>query len=359
MLANKYLKTSQLCMLFLAIVTVTKLVSMPSFLTMGADRSLWISAMICFSLDLILFSITSLACKRYNCTFFEALKNTFGNKTAKVIMAIFALFFFIKALYPLLEEKYFIENTFYEEITTSFIFYPFFGLLFYLCFKGIKCLERTSFLLCFFAVCGTVLTFFLTYKESRLVRLLPLFQQSPKAIITTSINNLSFCGEGIYLLFFMGRTEPNKNLTFPLILTLLVGYIAVIGLMVNFYGIFGSVSMSKIFSLSQMSHYSLIISNIGRLDSLACFLIDFVRLFAISLPLMLCVECTRYIFGEKIKPTLIASAVFVLLSIIFVSTFNEKVFYTFSLFNRWFKYFLLPFNFILPFFVFTLKKEKK
>ena len=111
MLANKYLKTSQLCMLFLAIVTVTKLVSMPSFLTMGADRSLWISAMICFSLDLILFSIISLACKKYNCTFFEALKNTFGNKTAKVIMAIFALFFFIKALYPLLEEKYFIENT--------------------------------------------------------------------------------------------------------------------------------------------------------------------------------------------------------------------------------------------------------
>ena len=161
MLANKYLKTSQLCMLFLAIVTVTKLVSMPSFLTMGSDRSLWISAIICFVLDLILFLAISLACKRYNCTFFEALKNTFGKSCAKVIMGAFAIFFFLKSLFPLLEEKYFIENTFYEEITSNFVFYPFFGLCFYLCFKGIKCLERTSFLLCFFAVCGILLTFIL------------------------------------------------------------------------------------------------------------------------------------------------------------------------------------------------------
>ncbi len=359
MQANKYLKTSQLCMLFLAIVPVTKLVSMPSFLTMDADRSLWISAIICFMLDLVLFTFMSLACKKYNCTFFDALKSTFGEKGAKIIMGLFAIFFFLKALYPLLEEKYFIENTFYEEITTSFVFYPFFALCFYLCFKGIKCLERTSFLLCFFAVCGIILTFFLTYKESKLERLLPLFQQNPSQVAKASINSLPFCGEGIYLLFFMGRTEPNKKLTLPLILTLSAGYIAVIALMVNFYGIFGSVSMTKLFSLSQMSHYSLIISNIGRLDSIACFLIDFARLFAISIPLILCVECTRYIFGEKIKPTLIASAVFIGLSILFVITFNEKVFYTFSLINKWFKYFLLPFNFILPFFVFTLKKEKK
>ena len=359
MSTNKYLKTSQLCLLFLAIVPVTKLVSMPSFLAMGADRSLWISAIVCFVLDLALFVVTSLACKKYDCTFFEALKNTFGERGAKAVMAVFAIFFFIKALFPLLEEKYFIENTFYEEITTSFVFYPFFGLCFYLCFKGLKCLERTSFLLCFFAVCGIILTFFLTYKESELDRLLPLFQESPSQVVKASINSLSFCGEGIYLLFFMGRTEPGKKLTVPLILTLSAGYMAVIALMVSFYGIFGSVSMTKIFSLSQMSHYSLIISNIGRLDSIACFLIDFARLFAISLPLILCVECTRYIFGEKIKFTLISSAIFVSLSIAFVIIFNEKVFYTFNLINRWFKYFLLPFNFILPFFVFTLKKEKK
>ncbi len=358
-LQNKnYFKTWQICLLFLAVVPVTKLVSMPSFLTSSANRSLWISGIICFILDMALFIFMALACRKFDCTFYDALKNTFGEKWAKAVMCLFALFFFIKALYPILEEKYFIENTFYEEITTDFVFYPFFALCFYLCFKGLKVLERASFLLALFSVIGVLLTFLLTYKESELTKLLPLFQERPGQIINGSLNSLLFCGEGIYLLFFMGRTTPGKRLILPLSLTLLGGYISVIALFVSFYGVFGAVSMTKIFSLSQMSHYSLILSNIGRLDSLACFLIDFARLFAIAFPLILCVECFRYIFGEKLATTLIVSGVVVILSLIFVILFNEKIVYTFNLFNKLFKYFLLPVNFILPFFVFTLKKEK-
>ncbi len=352
-------KTSQICMLFLALVPVTKLVSMPSFLTMSANRSLWISAIVCFVIDLILFIFMAIACKKFDCTFYEALCNTFGEKWAKVVMCVFALFFFLKALYPILEEKYFIENTFYEEITTDFVFYPFFGLCFYLCFKGLKVLERTSFLLALFSISGVIITFFLTYKESEIAKLLPLFQESPSQIVSGSLNSLLFCGEGVYLLFFMGRAQADKKLILPLSLTLIGGYIAVIGLFVAFYGVFGAVSMTKIFSLSQMSHYSLILSNIGRLDSLACFLIDFARLFAIAFPLILCVECFRYIFGEKLKVTLITSGILMVLCLLFVILFNEKVVYTFNLFNKTLKYFLLPINFILPFFVFALKKERK
>ena len=351
--------TSQICMLFTALVPVTKIVSMPSFLTMQADRSFWISAIICFALDLVLFAFMAFAIKKYECTFFDALKNTFGQIGAKIIIAIFALFFLLKALYPILEEKYFVENTFYEDITSSFIFYPFFALCFYLCFKGLKALKRTAFALLIFSSCGIVLTFLLTYKESEIARLLPLLQNSPKSVLGASFNNLLFCGEGMYLLFFMGKTDNSKRLVLPLTLSLSVGYIAVIALFISFYGVFGSVSMTKIFSLSQMSHYSLILSNVGRLDSIACFLIDFCRLFAISFPLMLCVECTRYIFGEKLKPTLIVSAIVIGVTLLFVLNQNQKIFYTFKTFNGWFKYVVFAFNFILPFSVFFLKKERK
>lgn len=358
-LKNNYFTPSQICLIFLAVVPVTKLVSMPSFLTMSANRSLWISAIICFLLDLVLFIFMALACKKFDCTFFEALEKTFGQTWAKVVMGVFAIFFFIKALYPILEERYFIENTFYEEITTDFVFFPFFALCFYLCFKGLKALERTSFLLALFSVIGVVLTFILTYKESEIAKLLPLFQESPKQILGGSLNSLLFCGEGVYLLFFIGRTDNNKKLVLPLTFTLIGGYIAVIALFVAFYGVFGEVSMTKIFSLSQMSHYSLILSNIGRLDSLACFLIDFARLFAIAFPLILCVECCRYIFGEKLKVTLISSGVVVILSLIFVIVFNQKVVYTFNMINKLFRFFLLPINFILPFFVFTLRGKNE
>lgn len=356
---NQKFKTSQICLLFIAIVSVTKIVSMPSFLVRYAGRSLWISALLCFILDLALFITLSFACKKYKCTFYSLLCQNFGEKIAKVILVILAIFFLLKAQFPILEEKFFVENTFYEEITTSFIFYPFIALCFYLCFKGLKLLKRTSFILALFSILGIILLIILTYKESNLLNLLPLFRDSPKNIMLASVNNLLFCGEGIYLLFFMGRTTRQKNLTLPLSLSLTAIYLAVISLIICFYGVFGQVSMSKIFSLSQMSHYSLILSNVGRLDSIASFMLDFARLFALAIPLILCAECLKPIFGESTKSTLIVSGVICTFTLAFIIIFNEKNIFTFNLINKYLKYFFILINYLLPPFVLCLKEKNE
>ena len=356
---NQKFKTSQICLLFLSIITVTKIVSMPSFLVRYAGRSLWISALLCFLLDLGLFILLGFACKKYKCTFYSLLCQNFGKITAKIIMVILAVFFLLKAQYPILEEKFFVENTFYEEITTSFVFYPFILLAFYLCFKGLKLLKRTSFIMALFSILGIILLIILTYKESKLINLLPLFQESPKSIFLGSVNNLLFCGEGIYLLFFIGRTDFKKGLVLPLSLCLIACYISVIVIIVLFFGVFGEVSMTKIFSLSQMSHYSLILSNIGRLDSIASFMLDFARLFALSIPLILCAEALKCIFGETTRSTLIVSGVICLITFIFILIFNEKNIFAFNLINKYLKYFFIIINYLLPPFIFCLKEKNE
>ena len=78
---NQKFKTSQICLLFIAIVSVTKIVSMPSFLVRYAGRSLWISALLCFVLDLALFITLSFACKKYKCTFYSL-----GNVVCKSVL---------------------------------------------------------------------------------------------------------------------------------------------------------------------------------------------------------------------------------------------------------------------------------
>jgi len=356
---NQKFKPSQICLLFISIVSVTKIVSMPSFLVSFAGRSLWISALLCFLLDLGLFIVLAHACKKYKCTFYELLCQNLNQTIAKIIMVILAIFFLLKAQFPILEEKFFVENTFYEEITSSFIFYPFILLCFYLCFKGLKLLKRTSFILALFSVLGLGLIIILTHKESSIINLLPLFQDSPKNIFLGSVNNLLFCGEGIYLLFFMGRTKNSNSLVLPLTFSLIAVYMAVISVIVSFYGVFGEVSMSKIFSLSQMSHYSLILSNVGRIDSIASFMIDFARLFALALPLILSAECLKCIFGESTSSTLIVSGVLCALTLIFIIAFNEKNFFAFNLINKYLKYFFILINYILPPFILFFKEKNE
>ncbi len=358
MLKQKF-KSWQICLLFISIVSVTKIVSMPSFLVKYAGRSLWISALICFSLDILLFIILALACKKYNCTFFELLCQNFGVKVSKVIMVILAIFFLLKAQFPILEEKYFVENTFYEEITTSFIFYPFILLAFYLCFKGLKLLKRTCFIMALFSTIGLILVLILTYKESKIINLLPLFNNPAKSVLLGSVNNLLFCGEGIYLLFFMGRVDKNKKLTLPLSLSLAISYLVVIAIIISFYGVFGEVSMTKLFSLSQMSHYSLLLSNIGRIDVIASFLIDFARLIALCIPLILCAECLKCLFGETTRSTLLTSGAICLFTLAFIIVFNEKNLFVFNLINTYVKHFFILINYILPPFVFCLKEKNE
>ena len=157
----------------------------------------------------------------------------------------------------------------------------------------------------------------------------------------------------------MGRTHIKKGLVLPLSLCLIACYISVILIIVLFFGVFGEVSMSKIFSLSQMSHYSLILSNIGRIDSIASFMLDFARLFALTIPLILCAECLKCIFGESTPSTLIVSGAICIITFIFILIFNEKNIFAFNLINKYLKYFFIFINYILPPFVFCLKEKNE
>ena len=128
---KRHFKSLHLCLLFLALIPVTKVVTLPSFLASKAGSSLWISGLIAFLLDLALIIVMSIACEKSKGTFFERLNLTFGEKISKIIAGVFAIFFLLKSLLFVLGEKHFIENTLYEESVLSYIFYPFFALCLY------------------------------------------------------------------------------------------------------------------------------------------------------------------------------------------------------------------------------------
>ena len=152
------IKLRQICFLFAVMMPITKTIVYPATLAYRSRNDLLWSALCNLLLEGIVIALVMLLAKRTKCTFFDLLRNTFGKIGAKIIYGLFALFFFLSALLPLMEQKNFVTLELYENVPPVISFAPFFALCFYACTKGFKTIGRVAdiampiFVFCFAAI---------------------------------------------------------------------------------------------------------------------------------------------------------------------------------------------------------------
>ena len=124
------LKPRQICLFFIAFLPILKIFMMPSVVSSISNEDAWISTVINCLLDLLTLLVLLYASKLINKPFFLMLEETFGKTGAKIIAFLYFLFFTIKAILPINEQKDYVEFTLYTLISTTFYFFPFFILAF-------------------------------------------------------------------------------------------------------------------------------------------------------------------------------------------------------------------------------------
>ena len=110
------IKVRQICFFLAALMPAAKMLLYPTTLVYRSKNDLLFSALINFALEGGIVALTMLLAKKTKMTFFELISNTFGNVTAKIVYALFALFFFGAALLPLMEQKNFVMRVMYENV---------------------------------------------------------------------------------------------------------------------------------------------------------------------------------------------------------------------------------------------------
>lgn len=168
------IKLRQICFLFAAVMPVTKMIIYPATVSYYAKNDLLLSAALNLLLMGAVLALVVFLSYRTDMTFFDLLQNTFGRVTARVIYGIFALFFALSALLPLMEQKGFVTQIFYENIPSVIAFAPFFGVSFFACVKGFKTIGRAADIaLPVFATCFAVIIL-LALPEADFSALLPV-----------------------------------------------------------------------------------------------------------------------------------------------------------------------------------------
>ena len=287
---------------------ISKLFVLPSILAGFSAENMWLSTVLNLLLDFLTLLAVVYACKNSRKSFFNLLEDNLGKTGMKIVLSLYLIYFTLKAILPINEQKDYVELTLYTLKPTIYYFLPFFLVAFYLCTKKIRVLGRASDIMWLVTINGVLTLFVLSLGNADFGALLPIGANGISNILKGSFSSMNWFGDAVYIMFFIGEFEYKKKDGVKILLSFLIGAIMIIAFMIIFYCIFTSIAFRQRFALTEISKYTTVINNLGRFDYIGIILILFVNLFSLSLPIYFSCKIINKLFSIKkvwIAPTIV------------------------------------------------------
>ena len=358
-MGSNTISTRQLCFLLAFLLPANKLVILPSVLAGTAKNNLLLSALLLLLLEggaifALLFLMT-----RTDKTLFELIEGKFGSVTARICYFILALYLLFSAFLPLVEHRVYVQNTMYDTLPSFWVFLPFF---FFSCFaaaKGLQCVGRAADVsMPVFTVAFTLLLL-MAVASTDFTSLLPLGHAPVSDILKGMTASFNWFSESAWLLFFLGRVKVEKRFLLKTSLSFVGGGLIVLLFLAVFYGIFSTVAVREVYAIAKIARYYNALKTIGRVDYIFIYALMIVQLFALVVPLQLCVHALAESFHSEKYPlfSLIVNGVALLLAFSFCDRFLSIE----NFVNRYLFPIFLLFAYLIPALcpLFLLSRRKK
>ena len=335
------IKLRQICFLFAGMMPLTKMIVYPAMLAYHAKNDLLLAALADFLLEGAVIALVMFLASRTDRTFFDLLQNTFGKIAAKIVYGLFAAFFLFSAILPVLEQKSFVLQVFYENVPSFLSFAPFFAVSFFASVKGFKSIGRAADIALPVTALSLAVILLLSLPQAEFAALLPVGGAGFRGIFSGSLYGLNWYTDCLYPLFFLGHFKYEKRGAAKVMLSYAAGAAAVLLFLAVFYAIFSDIALRQINTLAQISKYTTAFTTLGRIDLFFIFAAALPLVFYLCVPAQMCVHCIRKIVpaagpvlpAALVNGALLAAAVFLKYSFYEVQTlFTQKLWWVFALF---------------------------
>ena len=335
----------QICFIMLIYTAVSKFITYPTQLSIITERDLLFSAAMNLIIQSVIIWAVSYLCSRTDKTFFELIEGTLGNITARIVYGLFALFFMVCTLMPLLEQKLYVHAIFYDMLPSLAVFLPVFLFTVYAASKGFENAGRCADICLPLFLIAMLFILVMAVHEVKWDNFLPMFKL-PKKIFKGSLTNMHRFAEPAYLLMFMGHFKYKKGDAAKITLSYIGGALFVLAVLAAFYGVYGDMAQSRSFAISKISLFFPAIDLIGRIDLLALYILEIPMLFALVLNFQLSVHCLEKCTGYKNKVvlSLAVNAVFLILIILLENSYSKIN----DVWAKWIWIVFLIFTILLP-----------
>lgn len=314
---NQYIVTASFCIL------TSKIMTMPTVVFSYAGKDAIFSVVINILVDLVIvLLVTGLIQKYPNITFLDLLTKKFTRIGAIIISTLLVAFLLFKGVFLLQETLSFFTLTLYEKVNFWMLLIPALLTVLYISYKGLNTLGRSIDIYWVFVFITVLMILVISVMQTDFGANLPYFEQGFLPVLRGSMHTSIYAGNGLLLLFFMGKVEHNpKIFKHTCILSIIVALLVIFNDFV-FYCLFGDFVPYCTFALSNLSQYNPFVTELGHIGWLSIIESTINLIFVSSL----CCYCVRqylqftFKIGKKIVSTLICGAMY--LTIIYIFDFT-------------------------------------
>lgn len=295
------LSVRQICVIMFVFNAAIKLMLYPTTMAASCGNLLWVPVLIDTAFQsAVVWAVCYLSSKTDK-TFFDLLGNALSKPVARIIYALYALFFALSAFVPMTEQQAMVHEAFYDTIPSLLVFLPFFFFAIYAGSKGLTNAGRTA-EICLPIFIVTVLTLLIMgLPECDFSTLLP-FAKMPATLASGCAGGLFRFNEGAFMLMFLGNFRYKKGDALKITLSCALGGLIVAIVCVIFYAVYSDLAVVQYFAISKISIFFSAISLIGRTDLIAVYALDIAMLFAIVFNIQMATYCLAKAVGRQWHP---------------------------------------------------------
>ena len=138
------LSVRQICIIMCVFNAAIKLMLYPTTMAAACGNALWLPVVVDTALQTACVWAVCMLCSKTDKTFFELLSAAAGKWTARIVFALFAIYFVLCTVVPMTEQQAMVHEVFYDTIPSLLVFLPFFFFAVYAGGRGLTNAGRTA-----------------------------------------------------------------------------------------------------------------------------------------------------------------------------------------------------------------------
>lgn len=354
-MVNK-ISVRQICIILFAYGAVTKLLIYPVQLASQCGNALLFPILFDLLLQTVIIWAVAYLSSRTDKTFYGLLEGSIGKTAARIIFFLFALFFILNALVPMIEQQLFVHKIFYDTIPSLITFLPFFVFAIYAGAKSFTNAGRSADICLPIFIAVLVCIFVMSFEECNSEAFLPILKQPFGKVAGSALSGSFRFTESAFLLMFLGHYKYKKGDAAKITLSYVAGGVIVLAFAGIYYAVYGNLATTQSFAISSISLFFPAIDYVGRIDLIAMYALEIVLLFALVLNIQASSYCLGKAFGKELNELYSVIINAVLIAFVFIFNYRSNALLTAA--GKWFWIAALAFAYIAPLSAWVMRRRQ-
>lgn len=243
-------------LVFLSFIAL-KFFGLPSVMYMDAENMSWLVTLVLVLIDgIYTLWILSLMKKNQSKNFMEFLSDIMGPIFSRIVLIVLLVKYALLSGHIVKGLDLFVVENLYAKLNWYVYILPLMALVGFMIYKGIRNIGRVSELIVWPIIIGCIYIALKALSGVEWIEFLPFFKDGVAPLLKCSYNYISWFGSSVFLFVLFGYVDFDTERKSTMIKYIFIALVLILLLHIVFYGLFGIVSPTHGYCISDVGQFS-------------------------------------------------------------------------------------------------------